>query len=232
MGNGKIHHSLRIHTSLRFFVSRVLCTALAKQHEAFSSGEGFLIFANGVDIHKIAIAKHVHQRHIFPSEFTMSTDCHFVFKKNWEHSGLKRKRCQHWNSLVDLGPHSLNFSAQKFSWSLGHVLSQTCYGSLSIRRLPRSNHLKPNGAQHWRSGVDSLIPFKKTPPSRCPVLFCSFESRVPGGWPKLTKKGARSSTPRDMSRWSCWSTCADSRNFGIILRCKLNNFQDQNLWFF
>lgn len=67
------------------------------------------------------------------------------------------------------------------------------------------------------------------PPSKCPVLFCSFESQVPGGWPNEPKTGATNLGQVKVKQLLPYSTCADSRNFGIILGCKLNNFQDQNL---
>lgn len=53
----------------------------------------------------------------------------------------------------------------------------------------------------------------------------------PSSWWELTNQ-KRSQQTWDKSKVKQllpYSTCADSRNFGIILGCKLNNFQDQNL---
>lgn len=74
-------------------------------------------------------------------------------QNHWEHSGLWKRKWSDKTGILwfDLGPHSLNFCCPELL-IIRTCITQTCYGSLSIRRFPRSNHLEPQG----RSGLTGV----------------------------------------------------------------------------
>lgn len=86
-------------------------------------------------------------------------------QNHWEHSGLWKRKWSDKTGILwfDLGPHSLNFCCPELL-IIRTCITQTCYGSLSIRRFPRSNHLEPQGrlSIDW---CDSWFPLHKVPVS-------------------------------------------------------------------